>query len=145
MQAENTAKRGGFDPRIVHERDPRTGRIKKVNAYRLTVQDSVRYYEWPKFSGNLWYEDRTPAGRWEEKEDPKTKRVVKKVVIGAEHKEYIAPLTEDQQLAKDILETKAENEKLKQELAAIQKESKPVVKSKEKVTTKPEAKNSDKQ
>jgi hypothetical protein len=149
MKADNTAQRGGFDPRIVHIRDPRTGRVKNVNSFRVKVEGGVRYYEWPKFSGNLWYEDRTPAGRWEEVEDAKSKSMVKKVVIGAGHKEYVAPLTDDQKLTKDILEAKAENEKLKQELAAIKAEAEKVsakVENAKPAKKKPEeSKNSNKQ
>lgn len=103
---------GDFDPLVIHHRDPVSKRLVKTNPYKLHIVDGIRYFEHPKGSGNLWYEDRTHAGRYE----------AGKVIKGAAHKAYVAPLTQDEILARDISTTKQENERLLKELAEIKKE-----------------------
>lgn len=109
---------GDFDPLVVHHRDPVTKRIVRVNPYKLIVQESVRFYEHPVGSGNLWYENRKHAGRLEA-------GVIKK---GAAHKAYTPPVTADEALASKVMTTQQENERLLKELAEIKKElaAKPV-------------------
>jgi len=103
---------GDFDPRVVQYRDPVTKLVTKHNPYKLIVADGVRYFEHPKGSGNLWYENREHAGRLE-------KGVIMKDVT---HKVYIAPVTEDQKLASQVSTTRQENERLLRELAEIKRE-----------------------
>lgn len=104
---------GDFDPRVVHERDPLTRRIKRVNAYKMICYKGIRYYEWPKGSRNLWWEDRTPAGRLDENNEP---------VRGAEHIAWEAPRTMADGLQEELKAKDFENEQLRKELEMIKKE-----------------------
>lgn len=120
------SKLGDFDPKRVQWRDPKTGRVIKVKPYRLVIENHEKFFEYPKHSGNLWYENRMPAGRWEHIEG---KRVIKK---GAEHVEYVAPLTADEKIMLDVLQTKEKNRQLEAELAAIKAEQEAAVAAKPK-------------
>jgi len=111
-QAPKVQALGDFDPRVVHTRDPKTGRVIRVNPFKLIVERGKRYYEHPVGSGNLWYEDRTTAGRFEKGS----------VILGADHKVYVMPLTEDQKLARKHAQLEQENIRLAQELEAIKLE-----------------------
>jgi hypothetical protein len=107
----------GFDPKVVHYVDPKTRRVEKEVHFRCHVEKGVRYYEWPKSSGNLWFGDRTAAGRWET-----AKNGALEVIVGAKHKDWVAPLTDDQKLARDYNSVMQENARMKQELNSIKKE-----------------------
>lgn len=104
---------GDFDPHVVHYRDPLTMRVTRVNAYRMIVSKGTRYYEWPKASGNLWYEDRHPAGKLDEKGE---------IVLAAEHTIWVAPLSVDEALGVRNATLEQENIRIKAELTAIKKE-----------------------
>lgn len=107
-------KLGEFDPRVVQERDSVTKRIKRVNAHRVLCVKGIRYYEWPKGSLNLWYENRKPAGRLHAKTG--------EVIIGAQHEQWEAPRNESDDL-RDALNAKDfQNQQLMKELEAIKKE-----------------------
>lgn len=104
---------GGFDPKIVHHRDPHTGQLVKVNPFRVIIDNGVRFYEWPKGSGNLWWENRTFAGRLDERGRP---------VRGKAHEKYAPPLTMDQKIAQHNMVLEQENKKLAAELQEIKQE-----------------------
>ncbi len=107
------ALKGGFDPLVVHVRDTKTNRIASANPFRVIVEKGTRFYEWPKSSGNLWYEDRMPAGRLEDNGT---------IVRGEDHKSWAAPVTEDQRVGIANETLKQENKKLMAELASIKQE-----------------------
>ena len=125
-----TSVLGDFDPRIVHTRDPKTGRVIRVNPFKLIVERGKRYYEHPVGSGNLYYEDRSLAGRFEKG----------LVVLGAEHKEWAVPLTEDEQISRKYAQTEQENQRLMRELEEIKAERKLSDESKPKPKIQSEAK-----
>ena len=104
---------GGFDPRVVHERDPITNRIIRTNAHRVLCIDGIRYYEWPKGSRNLWYENREAAGVLDK--DGKPKR-------GASHVDWVAPRSEADDLNDVVAAKDQENKKLAAEMEVIKKE-----------------------
>lgn len=110
MNAE--VKLGDFDPLVVHHRDPVSKRITKVNPFRVIVEKGARFYEWPKGSSNLWFENRHPAGRLDDG----------KIVRGAEHVAYQPPVTEDENIARENMTLKQEMRKVQEELAAIKRE-----------------------
>lgn len=105
---------GGFNPRIVHERDPDTGRVVNINPYKLIVSKGERFFEWPKGSGNLWYENREPAGRMEQG----------LIIKGAEHKAWTPPETADQKLAREMASKDQQIEALQREINEIKREQK---------------------
>lgn len=104
---------GGFDPRVVHERDQETQRIKRVNAHKVICFEGIRYYEWPKGSRNLWWEDRTPAGRLNADGRP---------VRGEAHVEWEAPIDLAQELEGKLKEKDFQTRQLMKELEALKKE-----------------------
>lgn len=111
-QAPEAQVLGDFDPRVVQHRDPKTGRVIRSNPFKVIVERGRKYFEHPVGSGNLWFEDRTHAGRLEKG----------LVVPGAEHKLYVRPITEDEKLAREHAQVKQENERLLRELEEIKKE-----------------------
>lgn len=106
-------EKADFNPRVVHERDPKTGRVVRVNPFRVIIDNSVRYYEWPKGSGNLWWEDQTFAGRLDDKGRP---------VRGKAHVKYTPPMTQDESIARQNMVLEQENKRLHQELLDIKRE-----------------------
>lgn len=120
---------GDFDVRQVTVRDPVTKRIVKQNPYRLMVIEGVSYFEHPKGSGNLWYGDKSPAGRFEKG----------KIVKEAAHIAWEPPKTEDELLAGQMAAMKQENDKLLLELAEIKKEQQKKAAALPKAQTKSEA------
>lgn len=112
MQKEDT-KLGGFDPLVVHHRDEETKMVSKVNAFRVIVHKGVRFYEWPKGSSNLWFENRVAAGRLSEEGDP---------IRNKAHEEWKPPITADAQVGQQNKVLEQENKKLMAELSAIKKE-----------------------
>lgn len=118
-QTVQDAQLGDFDPRVVHYRDQKTGRLVDVKPFRVHVEEGERFYEYPKNSGNLWYENRLPAGRWEA--DDKGSR---KIVRGADHKTWTPPPTEDELLKQSQFELESKNTALEKEVAALKAEAK---------------------
>jgi len=107
----------GFDIKVTH-RDPVTGLVKSSNPYTLRVVGvpgggTARLFERPVGSGNLFNSKNVPWGRWVKGEHAPT----------AEHVEFIAPLTADQKLAKDLISKETENAALRAELESLKRES----------------------
>ena len=116
---------------VVTHRDEKTGAIILRDPYTLRVIQAsdggkTRLWERPKNSGNLFNKAGEPVGRW--MMDEKSKRG--KFVAGAAHIEFKAPETEDQKLARSLIEKDHELAALKAELAAIQAERAPAEKKK---------------
>lgn len=111
----------GFDFWNTHEFDRKSKRLASKNPYRMFVIKGEQIVEWPVGSGNAWFPDKKFAGRLEVKHDHHG-NMMHEFVRGADHKEFVPPITEDQALAKDVLQTKEENARLKAELAAIKAE-----------------------
>jgi hypothetical protein len=89
-----------FD-RKVHIRDTKTGKLLHVNAYTEHIrQNEGTYLERPKGSGNLWYEDGKPAGRFH-----RSKKYSEQVELGVDHVAFVST-------------AQTENEKLREALAA---------------------------
>jgi len=99
---------------LVHQRDRKTGRMTAENAYVLRKHHGVDYFERPKGSGNLFFGNNEPAGRYEEG----------KFLAKAEHIEWVKPLNEKELVAQAIASKDAENAKLKAELNEIKREKK---------------------
>lgn len=102
---------------VVHKRDAKTGRVTSVNPYTLRIHNAVEYFERPKGSGNLWFKNNEPAGRYE----------AGRFLVGAsaaEHKEWVAPLSELDKIAQATASMQAENAKLQAELNEIKREAK---------------------
>ena len=97
---------------IVHRRDEKTGRVKNIAPYRLFVKDGTEYFERPKGSGNLFFRNNEHAGRM----------VAGVVKAEAEHVEWVAPLSADQQLAQQNAAQAEELAKLRTELNSMKRE-----------------------
>jgi len=110
---ESKQELGDFDPLVVHRRDGITGKLVSVKHFKMIAHKGVRFYEYPKGSSNLWYEDRTHAGRLNELGEP---------VRGAAHESWTAPMTQDQKIGQDNQVLSQENVRLMAELSAIKKE-----------------------
>lgn len=104
---------GDFDPKQVHYFNPKTRQVEKVNPFRVIISQGVRYYEWPKGSGNLWWEDRTFAGALNSDGQP---------VRGKAHTEWKPKVTVDEQVAIENAMLNQELEKVKKELEGIRRE-----------------------
>ena len=104
---------GDFNPLVVHTIDPKTKKVLKVNPFRLIIAKGQRFYEWPKGSSNLWFENREPAGRLSEKGEP---------ITGAEHIVWNPPVTMDATVGQANKVLEQENKKLMAELASIKQE-----------------------
>lgn len=123
----NTKQQEGFDLIVTH-RDPKSGAVVSSNPYVMTVIQSgegrLRLFERPPGSGNLFDKKNQPVGRWE-----KDDKGVKTYNKDAAHVVYLKPETQDQKLAREVMEKSLEIEALKKQLAAkevkaIQAESK---------------------
>jgi hypothetical protein len=108
----------GFDYGATHIFDPKTKRLAAKNPYRRIVIKGQVIVEWPVGSGNVWYEDKTHAGRVE------FVKGVREFKKGAKHEAFVPALTADEQLARNVANTEAENQRLKAELEAIKQEQK---------------------
>lgn len=84
-----------FDLRT-HIRDPKSGKVLQHQPYVLIIEGGQRKFERPVGSGNYWTEGGQPIG---------------------EHKEWTAPLTEDQKVLKALTERDQEIARLKTQLA----------------------------
>lgn len=104
---------GGFDLRKVVTRDPKTGLVIKENPYRAIAHNGATFYEWPKGSGNLWFGDKSPAGRLDEYGKP---------ILKAPHVEFAPVATVDEKVGIENASLQQENKRLVAEMAAIKKE-----------------------
>ncbi len=95
------------------------GNLVSVDHYRLHNAGGTSYYERPKFSGNLWFENNEPAGRVEYKANEKGK-LTKHLLIGEEypHQEYVKPLSGAEAIAAELAQAKAELAQIKAEQSA---------------------------
>lgn len=101
----------GFDL-TVHKRDPKTGLVVDANPYRLRCIGSMKIFERPIGSGNIWNKKGEPAGRFVDgKYDEK-----------AEHIEFKMPESGDQKLAREYTEQQMKIQELERELASIKAE-----------------------
>lgn len=104
-----------------HRRD-KYGKVIEINPYRMHCIGPMKGFERPIGSKNLWYENNEPMGRLVETRDEKTKVTTLSFDLGAPHLEWTAPLTADQQIARESAEMKATNSALQAELAAMKAE-----------------------
>lgn len=112
MQQEQEIKLG----LKVHHRDAQ-GRLIAETPYTLHIQKGTRFYEAPKSSGNLWYEENglftKPAGRI----------VAGQIDTTAKHIEYAPPKV-------GVAAAEAENQTLKQKMEALEAELSAIKKEK---------------
>lgn len=99
---------------IVHRRDKKTGRVTEVNAYVMRKHQGVSYFERPKGSGNLFFENNEPAGRYE----------AGKFNLEAKHIDWVAPLSPEESVQQAVASAMSENARLKAELSEIKREQK---------------------
>jgi len=103
----------GFDLRVLI-RDAKTGEVIRHQPYNRHCVGRYVYYERPIGSGNLFYGDGKPAGRWVRGESGEYY-----ADTGAEHR----AITEARELSGlDAQALSEENETLKAELAALKGE-----------------------
>lgn len=95
-----------------HTTDPLTGKTTLTNPYRLRIQNAVKYFERPVGSGNLWFENDLPAGRW----------VTGKIEADAAHVEWIAPISGAEKLQRELADARGTEAALRAELEAIRAE-----------------------
>ena len=98
-----------FDLKVTH-RNPKTGAVTMHDPYRLRIGKEGKTYERPVNSGNLWWENGEPAGRFEEG----------KVVIGAEHADYIKPLSRDEKVQRALNEKDSKIAKLEADMRDLE-------------------------
>lgn len=113
MQEEVKQELGGFNPLVVHIRNEETKRFEAANPFKVIAHKGVRFYEWPVSSANLWYEDRTPAGRLGDDGVP---------IRDAKHVVFVPVVTEDQKVGEQNQVLAQENKRLQAELADIKRE-----------------------
>jgi hypothetical protein len=119
---DNGNQQNTFDLQVTH-RDEKTGKVFKTNPYTLRVLGSpeggrTRLWERPVGSGNLFDKKNNPVGRWVVDKDNKQGKYVK----DAKHIEFKIPETEDQKLAKTMIEQTSKIAELEKELANIRSE-----------------------
>jgi len=99
---------------VVHRRDAKTGRVTSVNPYTMRKHHGVAYFERPKGSGNLYFENNEPAGRY----------VAGKFLPDAAHEAWVAPLTAEELVKQAVASALEETARLKAELNEIKREQK---------------------
>ncbi len=116
MQGQMQAAQTKFDFQT-HKFDA-NGNLVATDHYRLHNANGTSYYERPKFSGNLWFENNQPAGRIEYKIEGK--KTVKHLLIGEEypHLAYVKPLSGSEAIAAELAQAKAELAQIKAEQSA---------------------------
>jgi len=97
------------------------GQLVRKNLYTNHCVEGRNYFERPIHSGNLWYENNTPAGRVEYVNG------VKSIHEGAPHKEFTPIPDGDDALIHALEAEKARSADLAAELAAIKAEREPKV------------------
>jgi hypothetical protein len=113
MQEEVSQELAGFNPLVVHKRDSKTGKNVGAEHFTMICHKGVRFYEWPKASKNLWFENRAFAGRLGEDGIP---------VKGEPHVAFKPKLTVDQTIGMHNQVLEKENERLMLELSEIKNE-----------------------
>jgi len=109
-----------FDKRV-QIRDPKSGRVIATNPYRKFVRKEGEFYERPVGSGNLFWDDNTPAGRAIFHTDAAGKVSIKEIQKGAEH---VAPVSEKSKADKLVEDLVAKEKKIAElESKLIAKES----------------------
>lgn len=103
----------GFDLQVTF-RDEKTGVVTHTDPYVLRVVSGTKYWERPAGSGNIFNAKGEAIGRWEKNA----------FVPNAKHVAYAPPETRDQKLAREIAETKSQNEVLMKELESLRAEQK---------------------
>lgn len=132
---EYTSDPNKFDL-IVHRWDTQGRPVGKPNHYRKFILGDKEVYERPLNSGNLWYENNEPAGRVELEFNDRGHIIKKEFKWGAEHIEYVAPLTGDAKVAAELASQKARADQLEAELKAIKAEQSKKVEKPEAVVKK---------
>lgn len=122
--AEVQEQNQGFDLMVTH-RDPKTGLIVRNDPYTLVVGSAEgggksQLFERPSGSGNVWNKRGQAIGRFIR--DEKTGK--RKYDASAIHVEFIPPETEDQKLARSLVEKDDRIAQLEKELAGIKTEAK---------------------
>lgn len=109
----------GFDTTVTF-RDERTGLVTHTDPYIMRrLSNKSKVFERPAGSGNLFDPKGNPAGRWD-----KTKPEGERYIKGAAHVAWQAPETEDQRIARMLIERDVKIAELQKELSAIQAEKK---------------------
>jgi len=101
-----------FDLKVTH-RNPKTGAVVGHDPYRMRTGKGGKTFERPINSGNLFYEDGSAAGRWEDD----------KFIKGAEHKAYAMPLSKDEKVQAAFSEKDSKIAKLEQDLRDLELKS----------------------
>lgn len=98
------------------------GRLVKINLYRKYIIQGTEYYERPRNSGNLFFENNQPAGRMELEFGPDGKIASKTLKLGEPHKEFVAPVSGAEAVAAALGTAQEQLLEAQAELAQIKKE-----------------------
>lgn len=105
----------GFDYRV-QIRDAKTGRIHAIQHYAMHIRNGETLLERPIGSGNAFFQNGEPAGRWDFNEWKK---------IGQEHiKVAASPENREQELAQQLEMANLELEALRAEAKALAEQRK---------------------
>jgi hypothetical protein len=110
---------------IVDRWDAQGNRVGGRNTYRKYIQNGSEYYERPVNSGNLWFENNTPAGRVICEFNDKGHIVKKEFDFTAKHVAFIPAPTGAEKIAAQLASEQAANAALRAELDAIKKDKEP--------------------
>jgi len=118
---ESAEERPGFSL-IVHHRDPKSGLVTRETPYTLRVLAApgggkTQVWERPAGSGNLFDKNNKPVGRWDA-----ARKEGERYLKDEAHVTWIPPETQDQKLARTVVESEQKIKALEQELAAIKAE-----------------------
>lgn len=92
----------------------------KTNHYNCWNVNGIKYYERPVNSGNLFYDNNQPAGRFEgEFTAEGSNKGLPVIYPDREHKAYVEPLKGAAKLIAEMDDMKLRNAELERELAAI--------------------------
>lgn len=119
MEAAEQLENKGFDLKVTH-RDEKTDEITHKTPYTLWVIDRRKLWERPVGSGNIWDKKGNAIGRLVV--DPKTRKAEFKE--GVEHMAFVAPETEDQKLARSLIDKDRQIKALEAELMSMKAETK---------------------
>lgn len=129
MHSEEKEVKKGFDLTVTH-RDQKSGAVTHTTPYTLRVvaaADGGRTSIWerPANSGNIFDKKGVPSGRWVKDKNGKGKYDPE-----AAHIAYVPPETNDQKLAREMVEKDARIAALEKELAEISAANEPKVPAK---------------